>query len=101
MKLDNDLLKNMISETLSELFNEATEEDVKTAEAEAAKEEEEAAKAREEAGEQQAALAASKAEAAKAAAPAGSLEESFQITKGRLRKIISEELISAKKQGIL
>ena len=29
------------------------------------------------------------------------MQESFQITKGRLRQIISEEMSSAKKQGLL
>ena len=46
-------------------------------------------------------LGASSQETTSTMSSGGTMEESFQLTKGRLRQIIAEELASAKKQGIL
>jgi putative cell wall-binding protein len=104
MNLDLDTLKEMISSTISELNEPAASSEIENAAEDAA---EDAVKATEQA-----------AQAAKEASIEASIEaglesedssesdlsltkESFEITKGRLRQIIAEELISAKKQGIL
>lgn len=113
MNLDLNTLREMISSTLQEMASVDTNPEDQAAEA--AKEAAEAAKeaaleASLEKGETEAAEAA---EAAKEAdlnrqqnlSPTppnpSTLPESFEITKGRLRQIIAEELFSAKKQGIL
>ena len=97
------MLREMISSTLVELSNpEAgdSEPERKLAAAaqkvadEAEKEAEAEEQAEKEAEEEKESFSASPDTAAVQA-------ESFEITKGRLRQIIAEELISAKKQGIL
>ena len=100
MKLDNDLLRKMIAETLGAALEEQTEDPIKTAKAEAAKQEEEAAAAQEEVADLEAKAAAEAAAEAKQEA-GGTMEESFQMTKGRLRQIIAEEMKKAKEQGLL
>lgn len=104
MNLDLDTLKEMISSTLSELNEPAAsskiEDEAKTAAEEAEKAVEQAKNAAE-AASVEASMEAD-LEASDSEEPEPSLtKESFEITKGRLRQIIAEELISAKKQGIL
>lgn len=105
MKLDNDLLKNMIAETLGAVMDELTEQEdsnkeIAAATEKAAAEEAQAVDAKATVADLKAKKA--KDDAAKAEQEAGgTMEESFQLTKGRLRQIIAEELASAKKQGIL
>ena len=107
MNLDLDTLREMISSTLQEMSaSEDTnpETTAKRAAEEATEAAEEAEKAVQaasrEATEEKTAAEAEK-ERQKNLSSEPPLEESFQITKGRLRQIIAEELISAKKQGIL
>lgn len=76
------MTKESIEEAISDVEIERAKEETKEADALAADK-----------AEKLASLEADKAKQA--------LGESFQLTKGRLRQIISEELISAKKQGIL
>jgi pyruvate/2-oxoglutarate dehydrogenase complex dihydrolipoamide acyltransferase (E2) component len=116
MELDSDTLKKMIGETLSQLMGEglantATEDgvindlekfvkpDILQAledDTEEEKEENKAAAAKEEEEEKREAnLSTSPATAPSVQA------ESFQITKGRLRQIIAEEMQKAKEQGLL
>lgn len=106
MNLDLDMLKEMISSTLTELNEPAvdTEAEEKAKEkAEAASEAADAAKeaADDVADEAEQEQAAEERAAEEADAQAAVQAESFEITRGRLRQIIAEELISAKKQGIL
>jgi hypothetical protein len=113
MNLDLDTLREMISSTLQEITTESLESTEAEEGAEkAAKElQDAAAKLAADTEEEKVQLAA-KQDAAEAEEerqdklspkpPEPSMNaESFQITKGRLRQIIAEELISAKKQGIL
>lgn len=87
MNLDLDTLREMISSTLQEITTESAEK----ATAELAED-----------TKQDVAEAKEKRLADLSPEPPTSVAaESFQITKGRLRQIIAEELISAKKQGIL
>lgn len=107
MNLDLETLREMISSTLQEMASVDTNPEDEAAEA-AKKAAEAASKAADEAR-----LEKKETEAGKEAeedrqeklSPTppepSSLSESFEITKGRLRQIIAEELFSAKKQGIL
>ena len=102
MNLDLDTLREMISSTLQEITTESlesTEAEKNAVDAlEALKddtEKEEAEIAKAQADEEMEEKSSQESE------EPVSLEESFQITKGRLRQIIAEELVSAKKQGIL
>jgi len=102
MNLDLDTLREMISSTLQEITTESlesTEAEKNAVDAlEALKddtEKEEAEIAKAQADEEM------KEKSSQEPEEPVSLEESFQITKGRLRQIIAEELVSAKKQGIL
>ena len=104
MKLDNDLLRKMIAETLGAALEEQTDAEIQKARSEAADAEKQKAKAAIKAAEEKADV--SELEAEKAAAEAkqeagGTMEESFQMTKGRLRQIIAEEMKKAKEQGLL
>lgn len=109
MNLDLDTLREMISSTLNEMTAganispetkaaAAAEQAAKMAKmaADEATQEKEEAEASAEEEKRQANLSSEMSQEESSA-----LEESFQITKGRLRQIIAEELISAKKQGIL
>lgn len=104
MNLDLDTLREMISNTLVELSNPEAGNTVPEEEL-AASAKEVAAKAEvvaAEAGEEEAAEKAEEDRQNKLSpTPPQPTMESFEITKGRLRQIIAEELISAKKQGIL
>jgi hypothetical protein len=113
MNLDLDTLREMISSTLQEITTESLESTEAEENAEkAAKELQKAAAELAADTEQEKDQLAAKQDAAAAEEerkknlspepPTPSVTaESFQITKGRLRQIIAEELISAKKQGIL
>lgn len=112
MNLDLDMLREMISSTLVELSNPAAGDSKPERELAAAaqrvadeadKEAEAEKKAAEKAAEEEAEADAAKREEGGSPEPPkpSTLPESFEITKGRLRQIIAEELISAKKQGIL
>ena len=107
MNLDLNMLKEMIASTLTELSNplgSSTEDsgvEAATASLEAAEDSLEAAeKTRDETEKEQEATKRKQNGSPQPPEPS-TLPESFQITKGRLRQIIAEELISAKKQGIL
>lgn len=110
MKLDSDELKKMISEALSGIVGEGLsntdpEKDVlgklkdvvdddilDMLDSDTKEEDEENKKAEEE--ERQENLSTSQE-------TAGALPESFQMTKGRLRQIVAEEMKKAKEQGLL
>ena len=99
MNLDNDLLKKMISETLSDFLNEATDEEI-TQKAEEVTEKEAAAAA---AVEELAALQSEKTkeDADVAKEQSSMMDETLEITRGRLKQIIAEEMRRAKEQGII
>ena len=97
MNLDLDMLKEMISSTLQEIYEPNEPAATTDKEEEAVKTAEDAEK---EAKKEQSTETENAAMADMAKTP-GTVSESFEITKGRLRQIIAEELISAKKQGIL
>lgn len=106
MNLDLDMLKEMISSTLTELNEPAVDTEAEERAKEKAEEASKAADAAKEASADAAEEATKEQdteeqEAEKADEEAAVQAESFEITKGRLRQIIAEELISAKKQGIL
>ena len=110
MNLDLDTLREMISSTLQEITTESLDstkpEEDATEEIEAAVEKlkQDTEKEKQQLAKKAADEAADEAAEIKRQKNLSSsppLEESFQITKGRLRQIIAEELISAKKQGIL
>ena len=113
MNLDLDTLREMISSTLQEITTESlgsTEAEDKTekaAEQLSAAAKELADDTKEEKSQLKAQKDAEKKEEERkqnlstSAEKAAVQAESFEITKGRLRQIIAEELISAKKQGIL
>lgn len=105
MKLDNDLLRKMIDETLGVVMEDLTEQEdsnkeIAAATEKAAAEEAQAVNAKATVADLKAKKA--KEDAAKAEQEAGgTMEESFQLTKGRLRQIIAEEMKKAKEQGLL
>lgn len=108
MNLDLDMLREMISSTLVELSNPAAgdskpERELAAAAQRVADEADKEAEAEKKAAEEEAEADAAKREEGGSPEPPkpSTLPESFEITKGRLRQIIAEELISAKKQGIL
>ena len=104
MNLELDMLKEMISSTLQEIYepNEpAATTDKEEKAVETAKDALEAAKDAEEEAREEQSTETENAAMADMAKTTGTVSESFEITKGRLRQIIAEELISAKKQGIL
>ena len=114
MNLDLDTLREMISSTLKEITVESLEsteaedkteeaaEKLSAAAADLAKDtEEEKKQLADEEEKKEAEEERKKKLSSTPPVEPSSLEESFQITKGRLRQIIAEELISAKKQGIL
>ena len=108
MNLDLDTLREMISSTLQEVMASSMNTTPEAKAAEAAQEAAEAAKAAAKEADEEAADAADataekeRQDNLSPEPPTPSVTaESFQITKGRLRQIIAEELISAKKQGIL
>lgn len=98
MKLDNNLLRQMIAETLEEI---ALRKGADQASKHASQDEKKNGKDETKEADALAADKAEKLASLEADKAKQSLGESFQLTKGRLRQIISEELISAKKQGIL
>ena len=107
MNLDLDTLREMISSTLQEMSSIDTSPEDEAAEA-ASEAAEAASKAAEEARLEKAEVEVEKKaeedrqEKLSPTPPQpSSLGESFEITKGRLRQIIAEELFSAKKQGLL
>jgi FKBP-type peptidyl-prolyl cis-trans isomerase len=104
MNLDLDMLKEMISSTLQEIYEPNEPAATTDKEEEVVKAAEDALEAAEDAEEEAKKEQSSEAENAAMAdmvKTPGTVSESFEITKGRLRQIIAEELISAKKQGIL
>ena len=107
MKLDNELLKQIIEETLADVLPEQTEQEIAKAKEESAKAQEEVAKAQEDAAEEKAEVAELEAEKAEseveglAAESLQAIQETFQIKKSRLHEIVIEEVREAKKQGIL
>ncbi len=102
MNLDLDTLKEMISSTISELNEPAASSEIEDKAADAAEEAAEATKQAVQAAKDASVEASIEAGLEDSSGSDLSLtKESFEITKGRLRQIIAEELISAKKQGIL
>ena len=104
MNLDLDTLKEMISSTLSELNEPAASSKIEDEAETAAKEAEEAvekAKQAAQAASVEASMEADLETSDSEESKTSLTKESFEITKGRLRQIIAEELVSAKKQGIL
>lgn len=98
MKLDEETLEKIINESLIDIFAEQTDEEIARAKEDAAQEKEEAADAESQVSK----LEADKAEAeAEAARLTKTIPENFQIRKSRLKEIVLEEVLEAKKQGIL
>ena len=108
MNLDLDTLREMISSTLQEITTESfestePEKDATKKIKDAVEELEQDTKKEDDqlAAEKAAAAAEEDRKEKLSPTPPQPAMESFEITKGRLRQIIAEELISAKKQGIL
>lgn len=98
MKIDNEILKKIIDESLTDIFAEQTDAEIARAKEDAAKEKEEAANAESQVSKLEADKAEKEAEAARLTK---TIPESFQIKKSRLREIVLEEVMEARKQGIL
>jgi hypothetical protein len=98
MKLNKETLEKLIEESLNDVFAEQTDAEIARAKEDAAQEKEEAANAESQVSK----LEADKAEAeAEAARLTKTMPESFQIKKSRLQELVLEEVLEAKKQGIL
>jgi len=118
MKLDKNFIEELVRESLEELQEEevveqgdpvpgmeqvhASIEDlqkkIEDLTAENARLKEENARLKEESASEQ---SSEQEEQPSPGQPVIAMQESFQITKGRLRQIISEEMKSAKEQGLL
>ena len=89
MKLDKDLIKQLVEESLGTLFEEEYEVQVE-------QEMDEVSLLRKENEELKARL-----EELQGVSPVEEMNENFSISKSRLNQIITEEVIEAKKKGIL